>query len=243
MNHGAHRIDRCALFLAAAALAIGCATAPEPDPDSTIIWGHVHLIPKAGTDKFDGGYGDRRVAQAKRIDYSQMKFAVVFVPTALNETLAPAELSIHDSENSFRIEPQFASTTPTAGIRVTNATSLDRIVSVPGTTHVDRIAAGESTIIRGLSPGESSVYLLGLPQGESPDPAQVWVTEGVTAEVEPNGRYTLRGLAPGRHQVRAWHPRLPPSPIHPVELTRGSVLRLDLEIGVDVHALDTVEPQ
>ena len=52
-----------------------------------------------------------------------------------------------------------------------------------------------------------------------------------------------RGLEPGRHAIRAWHPRLPPSPTHPVELERGAVVRLDLEIGLDAEVADSAEPR
>jgi Carboxypeptidase regulatory-like domain len=221
----------------AASFAFGCATAPAPDPDSTVLWGYLRLLPKAGSQARGGGYGDRRVAEAKRVDYSQIQFAVVYVPSARSESPSPAELAIRASDRGSRIDPHYAATSPAAGIRITNATASPQIVSVPGAARLERVAAGESVLIPGLAPGESTVHLLGVPEGDATAPAQVWVTEGVTALVDASGRYALRGLEPGRHQVRAWHPRLPPSSIYAVDLTRGSVLRLDLEIGLDsTHA-------
>jgi hypothetical protein len=219
--------------LVTALLAFGCATAPAADPDSTVLWGYLRLVPKSGSQASGGSYGDRRVADVKRVDYSQIQFAVVYVPSAGNAAPEPAELVIRGSEAGSRIDPRYAATSPAAGIRVSNATSFAHIVSVPSAARLERLAAGESVLIPQLSPGEASVHLLGVPDGEPTGPAQVWVSEGVIALVDSSGRYTLRGLDPGRHQVRAWHPRLPPSPVHSVELTRGAARRLDLEIGLD----------
>ncbi len=230
------RIRRWIALLVSVSLAFGCATAPDADPDSTVLWGRLRLVPKSGSQASGGGYGDRRVADVKRVDYSQIQFAVVYVPSARNAAPEPAELVILGSEAGARIHPHYAAASPAAGIRVTNATSSSQIVSVPGAARLARLAAGESVLIPGLSPGETSIHLLGMPEDEATAPAQVWVCEGVMAVVESSGRYVLRGLDPGQHQVRAWHPRLPPSAVHAVELSRGAVLRLDLEIGLDSHA-------
>lgn len=231
------RIIRWIAALGSALLAVSCATAPTADPDSTVLWGELRLVPKSGSQSSGGGYGDRRVADARRVDYSQIQFAVVYAPSARSAAPAPAELVIRATGKGPRIDPHYAATSPAAGLRVSNATTSDQIVSVPGAARLERIAAGESTLITGLAPGESAVHLLGVPERDAASPALVWVAEGVMAVVDSSGRYILRGLAPGRHQVRAWHPRLPPSAIHSVDLTRGSVLRLDLEIGLDpTHA-------
>ncbi len=237
------RIRRWITVLVTAWLAVGCATAPAADPDSTVLWGYLRLVPKAGSQASGGGYGDRRVAEAKRVDYSQIQFAVVYVPSARSQAPVAAELVIRTSVGGSRIDPRYAATSPAAGIRITNATASQQIVSVPGAARLERIGAGESVFIPGLTPGDSSVHLLGVPEGDATAPAQVWVSEGVMALVDPSGRYILRGLDPGRHQVRAWHPRLPPSPIHAVDLTRGAVLRLDLEIGLDTAHSDAGGPR
>lgn len=231
------RIWRWIAGLGFALVSLGCATGPAADPESTVLWGDLRLVPKAGSQASGGGYGDRRVADARRVDYSQIQFAVVYAPSARSAAPAPAELVIRSSDKGPRIEPHYAATSPAAGVRVSNATADQQIVSVPGAARLERIDPGESALISGLAPGESTVHLLGVPERNAASPALVWVAEGLMTVVDASGRYTLRGLEPGRHQVRAWHPRLPPSSIHTVDLTRGSVLRLDLEIGLDsTHA-------
>lgn len=219
-------------ILAICGLGISCATAPQPDPSTGIVWGYVKLVPKAGATA-GSGYGDRRLADVKRVDYSHTAFAVVFAPSAPDPAPRPVELEIRESFGSPRVEPRFSATTPASGIRVRNATAADRLVSIPRDGRLLRIAPGDSIEMTGLSEGEASLHLLGLSEAKTPPPAQIWVTEGVTAEVDPSGRYTLRPLEPGRHQVGAWHPRFPPSPPHSLEVTRGSVQRVDIEIGVD----------
>lgn len=225
--------------LATAFLAFGCASAPEPDPDSTILWGYVRLAPKEGSQASEGGYGDRRVADAKRVDYSRAKYAVVFAPSARGKTSPlAADLVIRSWKTGARFDPPFASTSPSAGIRITNATASPQIVSVPSAARLERIQAGESVVVGDLPSGEISVHLLGFYDKEIPSPTQIWVTEGLTAVVEPSGRYTLRDLDPGPHEIRAWHPRLPPSPARAVVLDRGAVVRLDVEIGLDAGRPD-----
>ena len=70
------------------------------------------------------------------------------------------------------------------------------------------------------------------------DVARIWVTEGRIVEVEPSGRYTMRGLDAGRHRLSAWHPRLPPTEDHEVDVSLGGVHRLDLQIGVGLSTTE-----
>ena len=235
------RIVHWCVALAPVFVAIGCASPPEPDPDSSVLWGYVRLVPKAGSQGSEGGYGDRRVADAKRVDYSRAKYAVVYVPSARGKTSAAAQLVIRNWKAGARLDPPFASTSPSAGIRITNSTTSPQIVSVPSAVRLERIRPGESVVVGDLPSGEISAHLLGVHDTETPSPTQIWVTEGLTAVVETSGRYTLRDLEPGSHEVRAWHPRLPPSPAHAVVLDRGEVVRLDVEIGLDAERPDLEE--
>jgi len=221
----------------AVACLAACARAPAPVAGEALVWGHVTLVPKAGLPAAGGGYGDRRVADVKRVDYARMKFAVVYAPTAPTPDRAPAELTIRASDGhgsaGALLEPAFATTSPAAGLRLTNATAVPRIVSVPAANRAERIAAGASLVIHDLPAGETAVHLLGARADAGDGVTQIWVTEGLATEVDASGRYALRGLAPGAHTLRAWHPRLPPSPPQPVALGPGRVERVDLEIGID----------
>lgn len=214
---------------------LGCATPPKPDSDSATVWGFVKLVPKKGASVQGGGYGDRRLARVRRVDYSHTRYAVVCAPTATPVATSPARFAVRESLAGVHLEPAFSVTSPASGLELTNETHDDRIISIPGAGRLERLAPGRSVTIRGLPLGESSIHLLGASERATETPAQVWVTEGVFSEVDADGRYVLHGIAPGMHEVRAWHPRLPPSPIHHVELSAGAVERIDIEIGVDVQ--------
>ena len=227
------------VILAACGLALSCASAPKPDANSASVWGFVRLVPKAGAQAIGGGYGDRRLASAKRVDYSHTTYAVVFVPTATDPSPVPSILTIREASRGTRILPLYAYANPTVGIRVTNETTAAQMVSMPSAGRLVRIAPGESVDIQGLELGEASLHLLGQKNGRPTESPQIWVTNGIATEVESSGRFTLGGLAPGNHELRAWHPRFPPSPVRTVGLEVGSVRRVDIEIGVDVDPLDT----
>lgn len=231
------RIDRTivGIALVACLLCVGaCATAPAPDPDAAIVWGQVRLVPKQNAPMGGAGYGDRRLADVKRFDYSQLRFAVVFVPDAPPRNDAPHVLTIRDSSRGPRLEPAFGATTALRGISIQNETGEEQVVSAPDASWVRRIAPGDSAQVEGLVEGELALHLLGASSRHVPETVLVWVAQGLVAEVDADGRYVIEGLTPGRHGLRAWHPRLPPTPTLELELASGDVERVDLEIGVDV---------
>ncbi len=227
---------RAMLFAATwVATLFSCAMPPKSDTDSATVWGFVRLVPKKGASVQGGGYGDRRLARVRRVDYSHPRYAVVFAPTATPVPAAPTRFVVRESLGGARLEPAFSVTSPESGLELTNETHDDRIISLPGAGRLERLAPGRSVTIRGLPLGETSIHLLGASKRATETPAQLWVTEGVFIEVDSDGRYALHGIAPGMHEVRAWHPRLPPSPIHHIQLSPGAVERIDIEIGVDVQ--------
>jgi hypothetical protein len=225
-------------FVVALVLGSGCVTAPTPEHGSTVVWGYVRLVPKAGTDAQGGGYGDRRLAAVERVDYSRPRYAVVFAAEEVGPTKRAVELVIREIGPTSRLEPAFASTTPETGLAIRNQTAVERIVSIPEAGRLHRLEPGDSVLITGLEPGEASVHLLGMADPDASEPTRVWVSKGITVEVEKSGRYVLRGLPPGLHRLRAWHPRLPPSPEHEVVLRPDEARRLDIEIGLDAREPD-----
>ena len=60
----------------------------------------------------------------------------------------------------------------------------------------------------------------------------MFVSPGPFVVVATDGRFELDGLSPGRHELLAWHPRFPPTRAW-LELAPDSVVRSDLEMGVD----------
>jgi hypothetical protein len=213
----------------------GCASAPDADPDSATVWGFVRLVPKSHVSPAGGGYGDRRLEGVKRVDYSHSGYAVVYVPTSSPLDFSPLELAIEETRKGLRIVPSIGSTNPAAGVRIRNNTDRAQFVSAPGSSWLERIDPRGVAQIDDPVAGELNLHLLGAEEGAGVA-AQVWVANGARAEIESSGRYVIQGLQPGRHELRAWHPRLPPSPVHGVDLSLGGVHQVDLEIGVDVQA-------
>ena len=232
------------LFVAATAslLLASCAQAPPAVPDSGTVWGYVELVPREGGAAAGGGYGDRRLSTVKRFDYSHPRFAVVVVPTASSRDESPVELVIGESASGARIEPTFSATTPGTGLQIRNATRRPRIVSIPANGALVRIAPGESTRVSEPPVGESPIHLLGENSSAS-EVARIWVANGRLTEVTANGRFTLRGLQPGLHQITAWHPRLPPAPVRNVHVSLGGVHRIDMEIGVGLAPSEAQAPR
>lgn len=142
--------------------------------------------------------------------------------------------NFRSSKRRPRITPLFSSTDIPSGIQVRNATDSPQLVSAPLVQWLKRIEPGSTEEIAAPTSGELILHLLSAPR-DHPASAQVWVVDGMHVEVEPNGRYAIRGLAAGEHTLRAWHPRLPPSPPHPVDVAVGGVSRIDLDITVDLE--------
>jgi hypothetical protein len=194
------------------------------------VFGSVKLVPKAGTERASGGYGDRRLRDVARVDYHQPGFSVVFADgTGAAAGAAPARLALETANGDVRFAPQYAATDLAGGIEVMNASGAPQIVSAPAAGFVQSLAPGATARVAPPAAGELEVHVLGARAA----PAIVFVAPGRFAQVGADGRYALRGLAPGAVDIRAWHPRLPVSGARRVELAAGQALELDLEIGVD----------
>jgi hypothetical protein len=211
------------------ALVLACAGVPRAEPGTALVFGSVRLVPKAGAEFAPAGYGDRRLRDVERVDYQQPGFCVVFAAGPGSEAVAPASIALEARAGRVRFEPAVAATDLAHGVVVTNESGEARIVSAPSAGFVQSLAPGASARIAPAEAGELELHVLGA----SVEPAVVFVAQGAFAQVGADGRYELRGLAPGAAEIRAWHPRLPVSVAQHVELAAGQALRLDLEIGVD----------
>ena len=109
-----------------------------------------------------------------------------------------------------------------------NDSGAAHVLSAPALGLVRRLEPGEQVEIAVADAGEQSLFLLDVPRSES----TVFVSPGPFVVVSADGRFELSGLAPGRHALLAWHPRFPPARAS-LELAPDSVVRLDLEMGVD----------
>jgi hypothetical protein len=212
------------------ALALACAGVPHADPDTGLVFGSVRLVPKAGAERAGASYGDRRLRDVERVDYQQTGFSLVFADAAgAGAKVAPAALALEARSGRVRFAPAYAATDLGGGVDVTNASGEAQIVSAPAAGFVQSVAPGATVHVAPAEAGELELHVLGADAA----PAVVFVAPGAFAQVGADGRYELRGLAPGAVEIRAWHPRLPVSASQRVMLAAGQALELDLEIGVD----------
>jgi hypothetical protein len=213
------------------AFLLACAGAPRADPGTGVVFGSVRLVPKAGAERAVASYSDRRLRDVERVDYQQPGFSVVFSNAAGPRAPAPAAFRLEPWTGRVRFAPAVGATDLGRGVDVTNASAESQIVSAPAAGFVRALAPGETVHLAPAEAGELELHVL----GDEAAPALVFVAPGAFARVGSDGRYELRGLAPGAVEIRAWHPRLPVTGARRVELAAGEALELDLEIGVD-HA-------
>jgi len=217
------------LLVAVCALAFACASAPPPAQTDAALWGYVKLSPKHGASGSADSYADRRLRNAPLFDYSHPAFAVVYTADAPQAASSVRTLVVEARGGEIHLKPGRLALGLEDSLRVANQTGQPQIVSAPGLDWVGEVAPGASITLKPRRGGELEIYRLGASEA----PALVWVAPGAYVVADSSGRYELRGLPPGRIEVRAWHPRLPPSEPRAISLTAGQVGRLDLEVGVD----------
>ena len=179
-------------------------------------------MPDAG----DPSYQDRRMRDTVIFDYSKPGFAVVYL-----EGVPPAgervDLTIRANEFETRLEPRWLALAEGGTVAVRNATAEPHTVSCPSLSLVARVAPGESLELKVSASGAHPVFLLDRPQVES----GIFAAPGPYAVLTQDPRFELRDLPPGRLQLHAWHPRLPPL-ARSVDVVADQVTRVDLEMSV-----------
>lgn len=234
---------RCGLTLAlVSTFAMACA-GPGQTPASgrAAAWGYVTLVRPQGAaaDRMGIAYGDGRLRDVERVDYSRPGFAVVYVagvPVPSNGE--PLRLSIEEGPVGPRLAPAYAATGVSVHIVAVNRTRAVRVLSSPSAGLVRKLEPGESIELALPGAGEHAFHLLGS-AGAS---AIVFAAPGPFSLVSSTGRYELADLAPGHLLLHTWHPRFPPSTAW-IDLAVGEVLRQDLELGLGVGASEReVEP-
>jgi hypothetical protein len=217
-------------LLAALFSALACATgAPPPDAEHAALWGYVTLVPKDGAASAGDAYADRRLRDVARFDYAHPTFAVVYLANGAAPAPASHRLTLAESARGLRWEPAQLVVAAADELVIANGSPHPQIVSAPEAEWLRNLAPGESAVLHPPAGGELEIHRLGADAA----PALVWIAPGAYATADAAGHYQLRGLTPGVAQVRAWHPRLPPSATREVALRAGESVRLDLEIGVD----------
>lgn len=209
-------------------LAAACALPPRLDDASRSgVWGYVRLVPREGVaPASEGPYADRRYADAELVDYTRPGFAVVYLdgpaPSPLQRTV-----SLESGVTGVRLDPARLAVPVGSEIRVENRSRDRQVVSCPDAGVLRSLAPGESLAFRALEPGGLEILLPGSAEAR----ALVFAAPGPFTVSDRAGRYELLDVAPGAGHVHVWHPRFPPAR-RAVELSRGHVQRLDLELGV-----------
>lgn len=212
----------------AAALAVACVSAPQPPaPGLGSFFGVVHLVPRDGVTPQSGGgsYGDRRLRDVEFVDYAHPGFAVVY--TDGPSPGGRSRLAIRPEAARVRLEPAHAAVGVGGAIEVANETGGAHVVSIPPLGVLQRLEPGETAEIVLADAGEFDVFVLDAAGAE----ARVFAAPGPYAVTGHSGRYVLEDLPPGPHRIVVWHPRFPPAS-HRAELAPDSVVRLDLDLGV-----------
>jgi hypothetical protein len=226
-----HVCVRIAGGVAVAALLACLAPAPPPPaPGTATAWGFVRLVPREGVTPTRAGAGSAYEQPGTRgvrlVDYSKPGFVVVY----LEGSAAPggsATLHIRDGRLRPYLDPEHAALGAGGTLRVENTSSARHSLSLPEAGLLRSVGPGETLEIALAEAGERSLFLLDVPEVE----ASLFVAPGRFAVAEPGGHFELRDLAPGRLELKAWHPRFPAS-VRRLELAPGDVVRVDLELGV-----------
>ena len=227
---GCWRIAVGALALAACTLG-----GPPHPPSGAGAYGQLRLVPRAGVTPGrpgDASYGDRRLRDVTFVDYAHPGFAAVWVE-GQRSPAGHTELSIRDGRTRTVLAPEYAAVGAGGSILVSNAAHDAHVVSCPGAQLVRSLAPGESVEIAASMAGEEPVFVLDGKGGR----ASVFVSPGPFAVTDEDGYFTLRDLPPGRHRLRAWHPRFPPAS-QVLDVIEGRATRADIEMGVDRAAED-----
>ena len=218
------------VWVVVGAVCLACAaTPPAPSHGRGTVFGQLTLRPHPGVTmpaRGDATYSDPRLRDTQIFDYSQPGFAVVYLDGGV-----PAgervELAIRANDFETRLEPRWTALAQKGTVVLRNTTSEPHTVSCPSLGLVARVGAGESLEIPAREPGAHQVFLLDRPQVE----AGFFAAPGPYAVLTRDPRFELRDVAPGRAQLHAWHPRLPPI-AQPVDVVADQLVRVDLEMGV-----------
>lgn len=221
---------------------VACATATAPDQIS--VSGHVRLVPHADLRELGiamNAYGDRRLRNARLVDYSRPGFSVVYLDhrdAQDSDAIAPrvdreVHLAIRGGDIRARLEPAHLAMRTGDVIRLRNLDRDAHIVSCPKASVLQQVAPGEEVRFELSMPG---VYRFYLADTSAPG-GIVFVAPGPFSVTSNSGRFHIPDLTPGTWTLHAWHPRFPPAS-REVVLATGDSLEIDFEIGVG-HAQES----
>lgn len=211
-------------------LGLACASAPPPPAAGmSHLFGKLRIVPREGiapAHAHGNAYGDRRLRDVSRVDYSSPGFAVVFVEEGTAPTEA-GELVIRATRVATSIDPDTLALGAGGRLRIRNPTSQRHLISYPAAGVVRGVEPGESIELPIPRAGEQDVFLLDVPEAR----ARIFAAPGRFSRVATDGSYAIQNLSPGTWQVHAWHWRFPPAN-GSIQLHSDDTSQLDFELGV-----------
>jgi hypothetical protein len=235
-------VHRATVFLAFVHLihGSGCATAvPAPAHGTGTLAGQLEVrSPVADSSAGSGqsAYGDRRLRDAARVDYSRTGFAVVYLELAEAAVWQPGpttitRITLSDGPVHVRIDPDEVALRVGSRVAIRNASRDPHVVSIPGLGRVSPLEPDGVLEFEVDRSGDLALYLLDRP-GVS---ARLFSAAGPFMRVADTGRFVLADLPPGMHRLHVWHSRLPPTSSL-VELESDRIEWIDLVVGSpDLH--------
>lgn len=213
-----------------------CAHRPAPPaPGRSTLAGRVEVrapVTSATEGAGAASYGDRRLRNVARVDYSRPGFAVVYVeampsdPPLEEGRTDGVEVTLSDGTTGLRIDPAELAMRTGAAVSIRNASRSAHVISLPELGRVTRIEPGDEIRITVDLPGELSVHVLDHPGLR----VRGFSAPGPFARVPDSGRFELVDLPPGTRRLHAWHSRLPPASID-VDLLPDRIEDVRLVLG------------
>lgn len=211
---------------------------PDPAPGRAALFGELRLVPRPGVVLAPSpeSYGDRRLRDAERVDYSSPGFSVVYLDGAGPPPGGIARLVAEEGATGVRLGPRYAVVGLGSEIVVANRTARELLISIPDAGRLERLAAGAALRVPAERPGPLALFLIG-----AREEAVVLAVPGPWVVPDPSGRFVLGDLPPGAATLHAWHPRFPPWSA-PVALAPDTAQRVEIEIGVGLEKSGRVAP-
>ena len=213
---------------------LGCVAAcarlpPSVSPGMGTLWGYVRLVPREGVTPGRAAdyeaYADRRLRDVTFVDYRHPGFVVVYL--AGDAPGGASRITIEASLGGPRFAPAHAVVGVGGRVVVRNRDVVAHVLSAPAAHVLRSLAPEEEVAIPATDAGPLAVFLLDAPGTDG----LVFVAPGPYATADDEGRFELPALSPGRHTLRAWHPRFPGA-TREVDVPAGRAERIDLAIGV-----------
>ena len=219
-------------------ISAGCVNLPiQPELSTGTVWGYLELRPSKGVEpgKKDGGsYGDRRLRDVEFVDYENVEFGVVYTEGDLPSSDGTT-LTIQASRFGPRLASNFGAVGLNGKVVVRNSDGVRHLISCPQTGFLKSVEPADQVEVFPDGEGELSIFVVDI----SGMKATVFVCSGPYSVASEHGRWELSNLSPGKHILRAWHPRFPVVS-REVEVQENVIHKIDMAISINIADTDSI---